>query len=624
MAYCCLMTVATAHALLTANEITEVTKLLESQGLVDGATYRRMAVAEGQDVERHIEVWLYRAPAGEIDELVVSLTTGQVVSKNTVTGEYPQPGFGEIYKVMDVVRADPGVAEAVAKRGITDTSKLQVDPWPTGNMGTPIEDGHRTLRCVLFYREDETDNGYARPVDGLMVFVDLDDLAVYHIEDIGNWPVAEELSNYDAESVTPRTGLQTIDITQPDGPSFTVTDGNHISWQNWDVRALLDHTEGLVLQSLAWTDGERRRPIMRRASLAEMVVPYGEVRETQAFKNALDVGEVGLGRCVNSLKLGCDCLGDITYLDAAWCFDNGDPVKVEQAICIHEEDFGIGWKHTDSATQRAEVRRSRRLVISSIFTVGNYDYGLFWYLYLDGTIQMEVKLTGILTTMSYAEGDDLTYAALVAPEVAAPIHQHLFCARFDMEVDGSSNTVYQIDIEAEPPGPNNPHNNAFRPVATRLETEQQAIANVAQQRSRTWRIVNEGTTNRLGQPTGFKLLPADTSTMFAGPDSAISGRAGFANNNVWVTPTDHSQRFPAGNHVTQSKPEGQGLPAWTKADRVIADTDITLWHTFGLTHSARPEDYPVMPTEYASCTLVPFGFFDRNPALDVPPSDHCH
>ncbi|MDH3682279.1 MAG: primary-amine oxidase [Acidimicrobiia bacterium] len=619
------MTVATAHALLTADEITETAALVRSLGLADDdTTFRRMAVAEGQDAERHIEVWLFRPGPAEIDELVVSLSTGRLVSKHTVTGQYPQPGFGELFAAMDAVRTDPGVAEAVAERGITDPSRLQVDPWPTGNMGLSIEDGHRSVRCVLFYRDEENDNGYSRPVDGLMVFVDLDDMEVYHIEDIGTWPLADEVSNYQAGSVTPRTGLRTIDITQPDGASFTVTDGNHVRWQNWDVRVLLDHTEGLVLQSLGWTDGERRRPILRRASLAEMVVPYGEVRETQAFKNALDVGEVGLGRCVNSLQLGCDCLGDITYLDGAWCFDDGSPVQIDQAICIHEEDFGIGWKHTDMATQIPEVRRSRRLVISSIFTVGNYDYGLFWYLYLDGTIQMELKLTGIVTTMSYTEGDDLTYAALVAPEVAAPIHQHLFCARFDLEVDGPVNTVYRVDVETDEPGDHNPHHNAFRAVANRLETEQQAIADVDPAKARTWRIVNEQATNRLGQPTGYKLLPADSPTMFARPESRIAGRAGFAAHNIWVTPTDRTQRFPAGNHVSQSRPEGQGLPAWTDADRPIAGTDITLWHTFGLTHSARPEDYPVMPTEYARCTLVPFGFFDRNPALDVPPNEHCH
>ena len=614
-------------ALLSPADIERAVELVKADGLVgDRTTFRRVAVDEGDLGERRIEVWLHHADTGVIDELVVSLTADKVIPVRSVSGQRPQIGFMEIPRAMEVAKSDPRVVEALAQRGITDTTHLQIDPWPTGNMGLEHEQGRRVARGIAFQRDQKTDNGYAKPVDGLMIFVDLDLMEVYRVDDIGQWPVAAETSNYDAGVVPERAGVKPLEITQPDGPSFTVTDGNHIGWQHWDVRVLLDHTEGLALHSLGWTDPATgtRRPIMRRSSLAEMVVPYGEVRETQAFKNALDVGEIGLGRCVNSLKLGCDCLGDITYLDGAWSLDDGTPVTVDQAICIHEEDFGIAWKHTDSHADTSEVRRSRRLVISSIFTVGNYDYGIFWYLYVDGTIQMEIKLTGIVTTQSHAEGDDLTYAALVAPEVAAPIHQHLFCARFDMEVDGPNNTAYRVDIEADEPGPHNPHNNAFRAVATKLETEQQAVDVVDASKARTWRVMNEGSTNRLGQPTGYKLLPADTATLFPAAASRISGRAGFARKNMWITPTDLDQRFPAGNHVTQSEPENQGLPTWVEADRPIADADITVWHTFGLTHSARPEDYPVMPVEYARCTWVPYGFFDRNPALDLPAPDHCH
>ena len=67
-------------------------------------------------------------------------------------------------------------------------------------------------------------------------------------------------------------------------------------------------------------------------------------------------------------------------------------------------------------------------------------------------------------------------------------------------------------------------------------------------------------------------------------------------------------------------------PAGRPADRPIVDTDVVLWYTFGVTHVPRPEDWPVMPVEYAGFTLAALGFFDRNPALDVPPSPaaHCH
>jgi hypothetical protein len=106
-----------------------------------------------------------------------------------------------------------------------------------------------------------------------------------------------------------------------------------------------------------------------------------------------------LGGFANSLELGCDCVGEIFYFDGVVNDQDGEPATIENAICMHEEDYGIGWKHTDFRTEDVEVRRLRRLVISSIATVGNYEYGYFWYLYTDGTIEYEVKLTGVISTV---------------------------------------------------------------------------------------------------------------------------------------------------------------------------------------------------------------------------------
>src|SRR3546814_11718116 len=94
------------------------------------------------------------------------------------------------------------------------------------------------------------------------------------------------------------------------------------------------------------------------------------------------------GRFVNSLELGCDCLGEIVYKDVTFADDFGNPVTVKNGICIHEEDFGVVWKHFDPFTRVSDVRRQRRLVVSTFLTAGNYDYGFFWYFYLDGKIEL--------------------------------------------------------------------------------------------------------------------------------------------------------------------------------------------------------------------------------------------
>jgi primary-amine oxidase len=370
----------------------------------------------------------------------------------------------------------------------------------------------------------------------------------------------------------------------------------------------MDPYEGLVLHTVAF-DG---RPIVHRASISEMVVPYGDPGPLHGWKNAFDAGEWGLGRMVNSLELGCDCLGEIRYVDAVFSDEHGKPQVHKNAICIHEEDYGILWKHWDMQGGTTEVRRSRRLVVSSISTVGNYEYGFYWYLYLDGTIQLEVKLTGIMSTMAAVEKP--SHASMVAPGLAAPYHQHLFCARLDLDVDGGHNEVYEVDVLPDPSA----SDHSFKPHATRLETEQAAQRVVDPTKSRTWKIVNPDVRNGLGEPVAYKLVPGSTPTLLADPSSSVGRRAAFATRNLWVTPYEPGEIRAAGSYPNQSA-GGDGLPQWTAADRSLVDTDVVLWHTFGVTHIPRPEDWPVMPVEYTGFSLVPVGFFDRNPTLDVPP-----
>jgi primary-amine oxidase len=430
-----------------------------------------------------------------------------------------------------------------------------------------------------------------------------------------------------------RTDLKPISITQPEGPSFTV-DGNLVQWQKWQFRVAFDPFEGLVLHQVAYCDDAhngadepRVRPILHRASISEMVVPYGDPSPLHGWKNAFDAGEWGLGRMTQPLTLGCDCLGEIHYFDATLATEHGKPWVIENAICMHEEDYGILWKHVDLWGGRGEVRRSRRLVVSFISTVGNYEYGFFWYFYLDGNIQLEVKLTGIVSPMAIAPGSEAPpFANVIGEGVAAPHHQHIFNARLDFDVDGTDNEIYEVDAERLPPGADNPWLNAFRAKKIRLDSECAAQREVDPALSRTWRIVNPNVRNGLGQPTAYKLIPTmSTPTMLAHPDSPVGKRAAFAQHNLWVTPYTADERRAAGEYPNQHA-GGDGLPRWTAADRSLVNTDLVVWYSFGVTHFVRPEDWPVMPVEYCGFLLSPFGFFDRNPALDVPPSPagHCH
>jgi primary-amine oxidase len=573
------------------------------------------------------------APSRATIEVTVSLDRGQVMEERTVPGVQPSVTIEEFVATEELVRADPRWQEAMRARGVTDFSLCMIDPWSAPNLtdGEGPDDG-RFLRPLTWVRAGAGDNGYARPVEGLVVRVDLDTMAVVDLEDHGVVPVPTRPANYSCEGIRdarnvpsfaagPRRDLRLLDVVQPDGPSFEI-DGHHLTWQKWDVRLGFTAREGLVLHQLCYRDGDRRRPVLYRASLSEMFVPYGDPSPTHYRKMVLDEGEYGIGLLTNSLERGCDCLGEIRYLDAFVNDNDGQPCRLPNAICLHEEDHGIGWKHTDFRSGYVEVRRSRRMVISSIVTVGNYEYAFYWYLYQDGSIQYEIKLSGVVSTGAVPHGDSHPFGTVVAPGVYGPNHQHFFNIRLDMTVDGSENRVYEAQPTLLPPGPDNPTGGAWRLQETLLESEASAQRRADPLGGRYWRIVNAGAHNELGQPVAYRLVPGETVAPLCHPGSAMARRAPFTARQLWVTAAAPDEMFATGDYPNQSA-GGAGLPAYAAADRSLVDADLVVWHTFGVTHVVRPEDWPVMPVNSVGFRLVPSGFFVGNPALDVAPPRSC-
>jgi primary-amine oxidase len=573
---------------------------------------------DGTPRAREVLCVVYHQPERATWIVTVSPDTGEVVSATTVPGVQPPVMNEEWVANSEQVKADPAFKDALARRGITDLSRVQVDPWTASNFGLDVDrTGRRLGRGVAYVLDGPGSNPYAKPVENLVAIVDRDTGEVIEVQDGEVVPVPQDPGRYDAASTQGRE-LSPLHILQPNGPGFTLDDGC-LRWGPWQVRISLHPIEGLVLHEVVYIDDNRPRPILHRASMSEMIVPYGSASLNHWWKNAFDAGDVGLGKCANSLELGCDCLGEIVYMDAVSVDENGDASVLKSAICLHEEDYGILWKHVDPANNLSETRRSRRMVVSSIATVGNYEYGFFWYFYLDGTIAAEVKLTGIIQTQAVSPGTRVPYANPVTPELAGPHHQHLFSFRLDMCLDGPANSVYEVDAVPVPRGPGNPYGNAFTARSTLLETESQAQRMAAPDKARYWKIVNRGVLNKCGEPVAYKLIPTHASApLLAQPDAAITARATFATKHLWVTPYHPDERRPAGDFTNQH-PGGAGLPAWTAADRPVTDTDIVLWHTVGVTHFCQPEDFPVMPCEYTGFTLKPFGFFDRNPAIDLAP-----
>ncbi len=583
----------------------------------NGAPFERKALAVLLDRAKRTA---YEATVDLLDQSVISVT-------EFASGVQPSIMLDEFGEVEQIVHRSPLFQEALKKRGVTDADLVMVEPWSAGMYGTEVpEDGSlRRMRALCFVRSEPTDNGYARPIDSMVIVVDLYKMEVIRIEEYPIAPLPPEPGNWAREYIPQmRTDLKPVDIVQPDGPSFKVA-GNQVEWQKWKFRVGFTSREGLVLHTINYNDDGVERPILYRASICEMVVPYGDPGEQYYRKNAFDIGEYGLGMLANSLALGCDCLGVIHYFDFPLVDSHGKVTPLKNAVCLHEEDFGILWKHTDWRTGQSEVRRSRRLSISFIATVGNYEYGFYWYFYQDGSIQCEIKLTGILNTTALAPGERSRHGMEIAPQLNAPFHQHIFAARLVPSVDGPNNSVVEVNSMGLPTSATNPHGNAIVAEETLLATEKDAQRRVNSSSARFWRVVNPGKKNRLGRPVGYRLVPGENCPVFAQSEAPIMRRAGFTQNHVWVTPYTPQERYAAGEYPNQH-PTGDGLPAWTKANRNVNNTELSLWYVFGHNHVPRPEDWPVMPVAMLGFQFRPDGFFERSPAMDVPPppaKDHC-
>ncbi|HTZ59714.1 MAG TPA: primary-amine oxidase [Acidobacteriaceae bacterium] len=559
---------------------------------------------------------------------LVDLGEGKVIAADFKEKARPMIAIKEILLIEETVKADPRFQEALRRRGlIEDLEKVCIDPWTVGDFNIPMEQGRRVLICFVWMRLFPLDNFYAHPVEGLHAFIDVSTLEVIevldHFEAKGDYiPVPRIPLNYDRDLLPEfRQPSSRLDIVQPDGPGFVVN-GNHVMWENWDFRVGFNGREGLVLHTIGYTQKGKRRPIVYRASIAEMVVPYGTPERSHYRKNVFDSGELGFGRMANSLTLGCDCLGTIHYFDAVVADLFGQPYTIERCICLHEEDAGMSWKHFDMRTLRTEVRRARKLVISSISTIGNYEYASYWYLHQDGRIEYEMKATGIINTAACRPGEPGKFGTEVAPGIVGHIHQHIFSARLDMEVDGPNNTVTECDTIALPTGPENPYGNAYYVEERPLKTELQARRDYDFSKMRYWRITNPNTTNWVGKSTAYKLETRSPVKPFIHPDSPSGKRGRFLQHQLWVTRFDATQRYPAGEFVNQSTGD-DGVEAWTAKDRNIENTDVVIWHSFGVHHLPRPEDHPVQSCVMCGFTLAPSGFFDQNPVIDLPPAKNA-
>ncbi len=579
----------------------------------------KTTLAAGDPIVREAIVSCWNRDDGQTYKAIVSLGADRVASWEHRPGEQANFTETEFHECNAALRGEPKVREALERHGIEDMDRVLFDTWAYGGLLVPEKYRDRRVGWTdVWVHDKEGSNPYANPLSGLHFVVDMNTMELLEVDDQSSVDRPRTMGEYVPRLVPgqrQRDDVKPLEISQPEGVSFNL-DGNLLRWQKWSMRLGFNPREGLVIHELGYEDDDRVRPVAHRMSFAEMVVPYRDPGNDHKARTAFDIGEWGLGFMTTSLELGCDCLGEIAYLDAVVHDAHGEPREVRNAICIHEEDDAVLWKHVDPVAG-TEVRRSRRLVVSFHATVANYEYLVYWRFYQDGNIECEVRATGIMVTTHFPEGQQPPFGTLVDERTYAPFHQHFIVARLDLDVDGEHNTVHMTESEAPPVGPSNPDGLALVQNSIPLRTEEEGKQDYDWGTQRAWKVVNEEVRNGLGTPVGYKLVPGGAFPPMLDPSSPVFRRAQAIGHSLWVTPYDEHERWPCGEFPVQSADDA-GLPAWTEANRSIENTDVVLWYVFGIHHVTRPEEWPVMAVDTVSFWLKPVGFFDRNPALDVP------
>ena len=627
---------AQSHPLdpLTSDEIDSAAKILRaSKGFPKTALFSTIQLNEppketvmrfvpGSRVRREAFAIVLDREGNRTFEAVVDLGSRAVTLWKEIPGVQPLVFSGEYDLVDELVRADPRWQAAMRKRGITKFDDVAIDGWAVGQVESRFRG--RLLRGLSYFK-GESANYYGRPVEGVVAIVDMNRRVVVDVSDTGVVPISATSQDFDEKSVGQlREKPKPLIASQPDGATYRLN-GQEISWQKWRFRYTMHPREGLVLQTVGYEDGGRVRPILYRAALSEMVVPYGDPDRNWGWRAAFDVGEYTVGKLASPLEAKLDTPDHAQLIDATFADDDGKPYTLERAVGIYERDGGILWKHFDTVSGKNETRRARELVICFVATIGNYDYAVNYIFKQDGSIEIDLALTGIMLAKGVAEqtvmpnhhSSNGATGHLVAPNIAAPNHQHFFSFRLDFDVDGTKNSVTELNTSALPVGAQNASSNGFVMRETVLKTESEAQRKMDMQAARVWSVVNPMSKNSLNQPASFILVPGANSLPYTAADSPVRKRAQFINNHFWTTRYSDRELYAAGDYPNQSK-GGHGLPQFVSNNERTENQDIVVWYTLGITHVPRPEEWPVMPVTHAGFKLIPASFFNRNPALDVP------
>ncbi len=642
-----LATPAAAHPLdaLSREEIEAAIAALREAGDVDASTRYPMITLD-EPAKAAVLAWRPGQPFARkafviarrdrtVYEAVVDIAARKVERWQKILGVQTNVMIEEWTKAGETTIADPGWQAAMKKRGYDFASpeaakdRLFCTPLTVGYQPDPALRGRRLLKVACYDTEGTRNNIWGRPIEGLFAVVDIDAGKVIRLIDSGAVPVSRETHAYDeASQPSLRPALKPVVNAAPAGVNFTVEGGNTgavVRWNRWSFHFRVDQRVGIVMSLLRYDDVGRERMVLYRGSIAEMFVPYMDPDQGWASRTFMDVGEYGFGLLASELTPGIDCPADAAFFDAVIPDDRARAIPLPSVICLFERNTGAPlWRHAELVNNSYEGRPAVELVLRMIPAVGNYDYITDWVLTEAGGLRIEVGATGIdevkgvaaRTMADPSAARDTAYGALVAADLAAVNHDHFLSFRLDVDIDGEANTLMRETLVPGRIAGNGGRQSLWTVAEQPITEEGPAAPAGGHGADGTWRIVNPGVTNKLGQHPGYELRAGHSATSLLAPDDLAQRRAAFSGSPLWVTAYDRHELYAAGLYPNQSE-GGGGLPAYAAQRRNVTGTDIVLWYTMGFHHLTRPEDWPTLSAIWHSASLVPYGFFDHNPSLDL-------
>lgn len=631
---------------LTISELNKVRRIIQAHSLFRNARYALHSVVLEEPEKELVVTWRKGDPllprkasvvarAGGVGYvLTVDLETSQVNTHPDMDhlSGYPTMTVDEMTSSTWAPLANSEFNRTILERGV-DLVDVACLPLSTGWFGRTEE--KRRLIKVQCYSSKDTANFYMRPIEGLTVLLDMDTQEVVEIVDKGKTIPIPKAANTDyrySAHNDHQNLLNPISLEQPKGPSFTI-EGHLVKWANWEFHLKPDPRAGVIISRAMVRDsgtGEMRS-VMYKGFTSELFVPYMDPTDAWYFKTYMDAGEYGFGLQAMPLDPLNDCPRNAQYMDGVFAAADGTPYVRSNMVCIFESYAGdIGWRHAEAPFTGLPIREVRpkvTLVVRMAASVANYDYIVDWEFQTDGLIRVKVGLSGILmvkgtsyVNMNQVNQQEDIFGTLLSENVIGVIHDHYVTFHLDMDIDGSDNSFVKVNIKKEHTLPGvSPRTSYLKAVRNVAKTEKDAQIKLKLYDPSEFHVINPSKKTRVGNPVGYKVVPAGTAASMLDLDDPPQRRGAFTNNQIWVTPYNQSEQWAGGLFVYQSKGDDT-LAVWSERNRAIEDKDIVVWYTLGFHHIPCQEDFPIMPTVSSSFDLKPVNFFESNPILKIPPN----